>query len=146
VLHRLQLLLASFVGAIVVLGVVALFVGPSSEEMSPMAVAGIVVAYGISAPFVPRFVERRLDCSSTDALVRSYQSRFLLRLAIAETSALLGFVGVFLSGAWWPYLLGALFSMVGFARAAPTEASLTRDQEALSAAGCWLPLREALAG
>lgn len=143
-LQQLRIVLASFVAALAVLGVVAIVVAPGSGDVPAAAVGGAVVLYGLASQILPRLVERPLDCSSPDSLRLTYQTRFFLRVAIAEAAALIGFAGVFVSGAWWPYLVGVLFALAGFIRAAPTELSLSRDQEDLASGGCALQLRDVL--
>lgn len=143
-LQMLRLLFTSFVTTLVLIGLVVLFIGGSvatgSGGPSPPLVAAGVVAFGLVSVVAPRLIERPLDCSSEVALLTGYRTRFFLRIAFAEAAALVGFVGVFLSGEAWMYPLGALFTAVGFIRVAPTSRNLERDQEALNLAGCGLSL------
>ncbi|MDZ7673907.1 MAG: hypothetical protein U5K30_02395 [Acidimicrobiales bacterium] len=129
---------------VVLIGVVVTSCRPAwtgAEE----AIAGSVVAvgvagYGLLSLFAPRLLEPSLDCSSRDALIDAYRTRFFLRMAFAESAALVGFVGFFLAGQWWLYPFGALFAAVGFIRLAPTRGNVARDQESLNLAGCGLDL------
>jgi hypothetical protein len=75
---------------------------------------------------------RPLDCGSDAALAASYRTRFFLRIALA----LLGFVGFLLTGNPAVYPIGAAFTVVGFARLAPTAGNLARDQQELGRTGC----------
>jgi F0F1-type ATP synthase membrane subunit c/vacuolar-type H+-ATPase subunit K len=149
VLFTLRAVFTSFVTALIMFGVVLLFIGGSSESEpsgpSTSVVAAGVLAYGLISLVLPRLIERPLSCEGEAALVSGYRTRFFLRVAFAEAAALLGFVGVFLSGETWMYPLGAAFTAVGFLRLAPTRRNLERDQEALNLAGCGLSLTTVLA-
>ncbi|HEU5082172.1 MAG TPA: hypothetical protein VFU14_02440 [Acidimicrobiales bacterium] len=143
-LQQLRIMLASFVAVLAILGVVAVAVAPDSGDVPAAAVGGAVVLYGLASRLASRLIERPLDCASPESLRLTYQTRFFLRIAIAEAAALIGFAGVFVSGSWWPYLVGVLFALAGFVRAAPTELSLSRDQDELATTGCALQLRDVL--
>jgi F0F1-type ATP synthase membrane subunit c/vacuolar-type H+-ATPase subunit K len=97
-LEMLRQLFTAFTSALLLIGVVVLFLasGNSSERaMSPGVVAAGVAGYGVVSLFISRLVERPLDCSDTGALLVSYRTRFFLRIAFAEAAALVGFVGFF---------------------------------------------------
>lgn len=146
-LQHVRLVFTSFALSLVLIGLVAVLQtsGEGVEESVSGAVAGIVVAaVGVLSLLAPRIVAPPLDCSSTETLVAGYRTRFFLRMAFANVAALVGFVGVFLSGEWWPYPLGAAFTAIGMARLAPTRRNLERDEESLIAAGCGRSLMEAL--
>jgi F0F1-type ATP synthase membrane subunit c/vacuolar-type H+-ATPase subunit K len=148
VLFTLRAVFTSFVMALVMFGVVLAFIGSADAEPSgpsTSVVAAAVVGYGLVSLVVPRLVERPLSCASEADLVTGYRTRFFLRVAFAEAAALLGFVGVFVSGELWMYPLGAAFTAVGFVRLAPTRRNLEREQEALNLAGCGLSLTMVLA-
>ena len=147
VLQLLRLLFTTFVMALLLIGVVVLVLSADpaySDETTVSAAAAGVAAYGLFTLLLPSLIRRPLDCASAETLSQSYRTRFFLRLAFAESAALVGFVGVFLAERWWLYAIGVAFTSVGFARLAPTEASLSRDQDALSTAGCGLSLKEVL--
>lgn len=75
------------------------------------------------------------------------RSRFFAQVAWAEAPALLAFGGfLLLGGEPWVYLIGLTASLAGFAPAAPTPASLRRDQEQLDASRKTLNLLESLGG
>jgi hypothetical protein len=115
------------------------------EGMSVGLGVAIVGAVGVASLVVgPRL--RRLDPSSAGSLLASYRKRFFLRLALAEGTALLGFVFSFLSGSIVTYLAALPFTLLGFARLAPTAASIDRDEQVLRANGCAYPLYETLLG
>lgn len=139
----LRLVFVMFVFALVMFGVVLLFVD-LSEGSSVGLFAAVVVADGTGSTIVASMHRRPLDCSSEAALADSYRTRFFLRIALAESAALLGFVGVFLTGARWLYLLAVMFTAVGFARAAPTRRALQREGDELAMLGCGRSLVAAL--
>ncbi len=87
----------------------------------------------------------RLDVSDPARLVRSYRSRLFARLAWAEAPALLAFAGfLLLGGQAWVFGIGLVASLAGFALAAPTRASVRREQERLAASGSSVDLVEVL--
>lgn len=87
---------------------------------------------------------RSLDCQETAGLVSSYVQLMFLRIAVAQAPALFGFVGAFLVGGIWPYLLGLGFSAVGYTAAAPTASDIRRHDQELVAGGCPHSLRTGL--
>ncbi|MGV3759887.1 MAG: hypothetical protein ACO1PW_10160 [Actinomycetota bacterium] len=138
-LEVLRQAFTAFVAALVLIGVVVLVLasGVSDEDaMSPGLVAAGVAGFGVISLFLPRLFERPLDCTDAGTLLVGYRTRFFLRLAFAAAAALVGFVGVFLAATWWLYPLGAAFAAIGFARLAPTQANLQRDQDELNLSGC----------
>ena len=88
---------------------------------------------------------RPLLCDSPARLAGSYRARFFLRVAFAESIALLGFTMSFTGGPAWIYYPAAAFTLLLFATyVAPTRAALARDQTELDARGCGLSLVAAL--
>lgn len=111
----------------------------------PAGAAGAAVAVvGVAALVGQRAVGRGLDCTSDESLAKAYRARFFVRLALADTPVLVGFAGYVLT--WDPlvFVVGLAVAAVGFARAAPSDGNLQRDQDALAAAGCGRPLVPAL--
>lgn len=146
-LALLRQVFVSFSLAVVMIGVVVLFLtagDPPENAPSTGLVLAAVAALGFLGFVAPQVVVAPLDCSSDATLVGGYRTRFFLRLAFAESAALVGFVGALLTGAPWPYLVGAAITAVGFARLAPTDANLAAEQDALATAGCPRDLRHAL--
>lgn len=138
-LEMLRQLFTAFASALLLIGLVVLFLasgGTNENSMSAGVVAVGVAGYGVVSLFLPRLFERPLDCADTKALVVSYRTRFFLRIAFADAAALVGFVGFFLADRWWLYAVGAAFALVGFLRLAPTQGNLRRDQEDLNRSGC----------
>ena len=123
----------SFCLAIVLFGVVLAFqyadAQPMSDPSTGIAAGLLVVA--ASGILIEPLVERPLPCTDDRGLAGSYRARFFLRMAFAESAALFGFVGFFLTYAWWPYPIGAMMAALGFARAAPSRRNLERDQDDL---------------
>ena len=138
----------SFCLALVGFGVViALLYGSSNPPAHPpaAAIAILIVLSGLGG-LLGRGTERPLICESDETLRGSYRMRFFLRIAFAEQSALFGFVGFFLTYAWWPYPAGVALAALGFARAAPTRANLAQDEADLRGQGCGRSLVQALRG
>jgi hypothetical protein len=145
----LRKLFANFVGALIMIGAtVVLLSATTTVNPHPIATVDVaigVVVCGVFSVLAPRLVERPLDCSGEQRLAATYRIRFFLRLAFADTAALLGFVGFILSNNGWLYALGAAFAAVGFYRGTPSAANLAKDQRALSDVSCPLSLIAVLA-
>lgn len=141
----LRQLFLSFVCAVLLFGLVLVFLysGPAPE---PLAIMPLLVGFvGVSCLVAQRVLSRPLDLTSAAALASSYRTRFFLRMALGETPALLGFVGFFVYD-WWLYPLGLAFTAVGFAYAAPSVRNLAADQERINAQGSSLRIVPALRG
>jgi hypothetical protein len=138
----LRAMFTSVVMTLVAFGVVLALIagGMEPDGTSTSVVAAGVAMIGALSLVLPRVVEQPLDCSSEGALVGGYRTRFFLRVAFAEAAALAGFVGAFLTGEAWMYLVGMPFTAVGFVRLAPTTRNIDRDQDALNQQGCGLSL------
>lgn len=139
----------SFCTALVLILVVVVVVVETGEQrtagLSVAAAAGITAVAGIAALMARRFfADRPLECSDAPALANSYRTRFFLRMAFAETTALLGFVLSFVAQSPWPYVVALPFTAVGFWWAAPTARNLARDQAQLTASECACNLLAAL--
>jgi hypothetical protein len=148
-LVMVRALYASFVQAVLMIGVVVIILdryGRVPDQGEPLPVAGLVLAGGILAQLVGAVVEKPLDASDPGALAASYRKRFFLRLAFAESAALLGFAGFILTGAPVVYFIGLAVTLVGLARAAPTRARLAADEYRLAPAGDTIGIGAALSG
>ena len=142
---------AAFCVAMVLIGVVVLILqsegGLKRTGVSAQPVAVGITLIGILSLVGGRVWVPRLDGSDLGSVVQSYRSRFFARVAWAEAPALLAFGGfLLLGGEPWVYLIGLTASLAGFALAAPTPASLRRDQQQLDASGKTLNLLESLGG
>ena len=148
-LRVFRLLLAMSALGLLVLGIVLPLVladDTESASLSPELAVLVVGALGIAATVLGPLLPITLDPAGPQSLIESYQRRFFARMAIAEAPALIGFALSFVSGAVTPYLAGAFFAFVGFARLWPSDRRLERDQEELTAAGCPHSLADALRG
>jgi hypothetical protein len=135
----MRLLLAVIGVGLVLIGGVAVVVASGDDGaagLSPAVGAAVVAAVGVAGWLLSPRLGGRLDCSSAERLVRTYRSRFMVRLAVAEAASLVAFVMVLLTYEPLIYLLGLAFSAAGFARVAPTAGRLARDQDALAISGC----------
>jgi len=65
-------------------------------------------------------------------------------IGCADSVALFGFVGIFIGGTIWLYLLGLAFALPGLALIGPTRADIERRQQQIAAQGSSLSLLEAL--
>jgi hypothetical protein len=144
-LRLLRVIFASFVLAVLLIGVAALLVsGDLESDLDPLIAAGLTAAFGIGAQLVGRKVERPLTCGDGVELAAAYRARFFLRLGSSEIAALVGFALTMVAGSPLPYLVGLAVTGFGFARLAPTDAHLAADEQALQAAGCGTSLVESL--
>lgn len=135
-LNAIRAVFVSFLVALALLSLVVLILRLDTEDgLSPGPVAAGVIGFGVTMQLFGRLVERPLDGSSPGALIGSYRTRFFLRVAFAEASALAGFVGFILTGHEWVYAAGLVVALVGFARLAPTRRHLERDQVDLNRRG-----------
>jgi len=134
----LRKVFVSMAAGLLAIGLVVVVVeltGGLERSMDDGPVTLAVAGFGL-ASFVGGALRPRLDCADGAQLAKSYAQRFFLRVAVAEAAALIGFVGFVLTTSGWLYFLGALFSAVGFARAAPTARHLAQDEQRLAASGC----------
>ena len=74
----------------------------------------------------------------------AYVGAFFIGIGLALTPALVGFVGVFMTGELSSYLLGLAFAVPGFLFIAPTQADMERRQRQLNERGMSFSLGEAL--
>ncbi len=85
---------------------------PVASVGSARTIGLVVAGFGFGVLVAARFVERPLPCSA-DALVGAYRTRFFLRVAFANSGALVGFVLSFTTGRWWVYAFGLAPPLVG---------------------------------
>jgi hypothetical protein len=134
----------SFVGSLVLFGVILTFVVAGRQRGSPWPWAVAILAIGVICAVVPNVVARPLDCSIDLKLAGSYRTRFYTRMAFAEIPAMFAFVFAFTNGPAWLYYFGAVITLVRMAMAAPTPTAIRRDQDELDAQGCERSLVAAL--
>jgi hypothetical protein len=134
----------SFVGSLVLFGVILTFVVAGRQYGSPWPWVVAILAIGVISSIVSNVVARPLDCSGDLKLAGSYRTRFYTRMAFAEIPAMFAFVFAFTNGPAWLYYLGAVITLVRMAMAAPTPTAIRRDQDALDARGCERSLVAAL--
>jgi hypothetical protein len=151
VIAALRRIWAAFCVAMVLIGVVVLILqsegGLKRTDISAQLVAVVVTLIGILSLVGGRVWVPQLDASDLGSVLQRYRSRFFARIAWAEAPALLAFGGfLLLGGEPWVYLIGLTASLAGFALAAPTPASLRRDQAQLDASGRTFDLLEILGG
>jgi len=107
--------------------------------------AGLVAVYGAVAIGLVQWARHRpLSLESPRQLAASYRALFFIGVGYAQSAALLGFVGVFLTESLWVYVLGLSFGVLGMALLAPTRADIERRQQQIASLGSTMSLLEAL--
>jgi len=134
----------AFVSALALFGFVLSFIAPFRSEHNGLGWAIAIGALALVNLAMVRWVERPLSCDSDEALAGSYRTRLFVRLAFAESSALLAFVASFMINGNWIYFFGFACSLPAFIRLAPTKLAFVRDQDELTGRGCALSLMEAI--
>ena len=120
----------------VLLGNVVVRLDADSELPQSVVLAAGVVAFGVISLVGARVWVPALDSRDIDHVLASYRTRLFARIAWAEGPALFAFAGfLILSAEAWVYGIGLAASLVGLAFAAPTRASVRRDQARLVALG-----------
>jgi O-antigen/teichoic acid export membrane protein len=105
----------------------------------------VLILIGIvSLAQVASIRRRSLPTTSPEALARLYRAWFFIGVSVASAAALWGFVGVFLGGSLWIYLVGLAFGLVGLWMIAPTRSDIERRQREITTAGSPLSLLDAL--
>jgi F0F1-type ATP synthase membrane subunit c/vacuolar-type H+-ATPase subunit K len=136
----------AYVGAAVAVVVIGLVVGaPAEQEEAGGGLLAMLVILAPAAGYIG-LTRRPLTAEDRAALAAEHRQRFFLGVALAESPALFGFVGLFITGSTWVLLAGAAVSLVLLALHAPTPRAIQREDERLRAAGKPVTLSEALSG
>ena len=139
---------AVVLGAVPFLFLLSLVIDPEDQwrgELEPDWTLWILFAVVAAALLSVGWArDRRLSGTTTQALARSYITRFFVGIGLADSSALLGVAIAFATSRVWPYLVGLAASLTGFAMMAPTARSIQRDEERLRARGSPVSLWDAL--
>ncbi len=109
--------------------------------MDPIAVLvlGLVCLAGVA------YLNRRpLRTEDPNHLAGSFRASFFIGVGMAESAALFGICGIFISGSLWIYLVGLPFALAGYALIAPTRSNIERKQRQIQAIGSPLSLGHAL--
>jgi hypothetical protein len=134
-------LLASLPLFLFVLSFIVPWDGSSAQDWF----AGLVAIYGAAAIGLVQWARHRpLSLGSPKQLAASYRALFFIGVGYAQSAALLGFVGVFLTDSLWVYVLGMGFGLLGLALLAPTRADITRRQQQIASLDSTMSLLEAL--
>ena len=151
-LFRSRLLFMALSGALVSLSFVVFVLATSGglnrTDRDPLldqwvVVSALLALVGSAMLTTSRRVGK-LDCSSIDSLGQSWSTRLILRLALCEWTALLGFGGFLLTFTVWPWVVGLTTAAIGFALVAPTARQVQADQEQLAEQGCAYSLLDTL--
>jgi hypothetical protein len=148
--HRLTLarrLFVAFPSTLVLLGVVLPFITAGSERnhVSATVPFGLALAGVVGIGLASWARARRLDMTSPDTLVASFQTNMILGIAFSEYPALFAFAAVLITHQVWLYAIGFAASSIGLAVIAPTRRAIERKQEQISALGSPLSLAAAFA-
>ena len=145
-LLALRAIFLRFVLSVVILGaVVPLVLSGEQGSGGALSAAVGIVMIGFASVAASEWMSRRpLNCSDDEHLAASYRTTFFVRMALAQSITLFGFVLAIAVGVWWLYGVGAAVAAIGFARLAPTSRNLERLQWRLTNAGCGRSLVGAL--
>lgn len=136
----------TFVVALVAVGIVVLVLRSELDGggINAQVVAGVVAVVGVLTQVVaPRFIPL-IEGRNNEEARQSAARSMLLRIALAESVALLSFMGVLLTGNAAIYLLGFALGMTGMADAAPTASWVDKGQQQLRESGSTVNLLRAL--
>ena len=111
----------------------------TSAGAAVLAGVAIIASTGIAA--VRR---RRLDCSTSTTLARSYRARWFLQVAAAMSCALVGFAMFVTTDTWWLYAVAFAIAIGLLIVIAPTRKRLQAEAEVLRRFGCRQSLLAAL--
>ena len=149
-LTALRSIYVGTVMAVWLLGLVLLFIVPRRHWFAlsrSNSFFWVVLGVGVtSLVYVRAIRSRSLKTSSPAALSASYRGNFFIGLGVSEAAALAGFVGSFIIGTWWIYLMGASFATIGFVTIGPSRREIARRQEQIASQGSSLSLGKALMG
>lgn len=142
-LSALRSIFVGLVAALPLFGVAFSFLDleTASSGAAPLAVVlvGLLSIWGI------RLLHRRpLATMSLGSLAASWRTRFFIGVGIAEIPPLVAIAVTFAGVALWIYLVGLMFSLLGFFWIAPSRRNLAGDQDAIRSTGSPLDLTEAL--
>ncbi len=105
----------------------------------------VIPASALADGLIIRWIYRKPSkAENPPQLASEYRARFFLGWALTQSVVLYGFVGVFISGAIWPYLLSLPFGLISLSRIAPTASRIARLQDDLRARGSPIDVLEAL--
>jgi hypothetical protein len=114
----MRLLFVYFIQMLVIMGVVVIGLDFADTieggDLDSQLVGAMVLAVSVVSLVASRLLPLRLDCSSDEALLHSYRTRFIVRLALSEAGAMAGFVGFVVTAEPLLYGLGVAFTALGF--------------------------------
>jgi len=120
-------------------------VGSNSRPDNVHWLLFFVAGYGVLCLANILWLRRRpLMTNTPQTLAASYKAVMFIGIGCADSVALFGFVGIFIGGTIWLYLLGLAFALPGLALIGPTRADIERRQQQIAAQGSSLSLLEAL--
>ncbi len=131
---------------VLILYVLPLLLPLRAPDPAPMAPVIALVVCGTVMTAVGAQLARRspLPCVDESKLQGAYTNRLFLAIAAAQTAAFAGILASFLSGGFWPYLIGLTVSAGGFLVITPTHRDVLRRQRQLTSQDCRASLLRAL--
>lgn len=153
-LQPLQMIAASFIGMIPMLGIVMVLVAGLEEYLSPVVAGALfllnVLAFGLAEVIGYRTPAIRPGTSPEEARrsgLAALQSSTMLRLAITDAPAILSLVAAFvlMPTSAWTYLVGAFWALLSVAwHGWPTSRVIRRVEASLDREGGRSHLSEAV--
>ena len=120
------------------------FSGGLAANVDGRLMAAVVVGVGVFGQLLAGTIVAPVSGPTEEAARRSFQRSLLVRIALGEIGALVGFVGFLLSGNPLVYLAGYVVTLAGMFDAAPTVAKIDRSQRQLIESGSGVNLLGAL--
>ena len=134
-LKSLRLVSRALLFALLIFGAVVFLVrDPEKSNDGAIAWSVVIVVLAIVLRIVGGWLEPKLDASTDEALVATYNTRMFVRIALAEVPAAVGLIGSFV-GPWWTYYVGLAVTLPALLRAMPSPRNIARDDEDLVLAG-----------
>jgi hypothetical protein len=147
-LTAFRLIFLGLVGSLLVWGWILLYIVQSDRWWkSDQSTWFLAVVIGLGAGnliYVQAIRARRLNVEFLERLAASYRGQTFIGIGVAESSALVGFVGTFIMGNYWIYLVGLTFALSELFLVGPTRREIARRQEQIAAQGSPLSLVQAL--
>lgn len=142
----LRTLWLAFLGSVVLIGAVVLFLGTVELGHGPdgRVVGAVVVGLGVVAQLAAGVLLPAITGATPAAAVAAVQRHVLLRVALAEVAALVGFMGFVISVNPAVYLAGAVVAVAGLVDAMPSGDRLGAWQRELDDHGSSVDLLAAL--
>ncbi len=135
-LTALRMLWCVFAGALILVWIPVAIAAPELDgQVSVFTALIVVVAIGVSTQLAARMLGAGHDVTDASRFVASFQRTTLVRVALAEAAAIVGFVGFLLSGSAIIYGVGFAIAAYGHFDAMPASRRLGAAQQQVDEAG-----------